>query len=52
MVYLGSKTKMATTVYKFDYVIRNLKKRNKKFYYFGKISSADRDEIYRIIYKW
>ena len=36
----------------FDYVIRNLKGQNKKFYDFGKISSADRDMIYRIIDKW
>ena len=36
----------------FDYVIRNLEERNKKFYDFGKISPADRDVIYRIIYKW
>ena len=37
---------------KFDYAIGNLKERNKKFYDFDKISSADRDVIYRIIYKW
>ena len=36
----------------FDYVIQNLKKQNKKFYNFGKISSAERNAIYRLIYKW
>ena len=36
----------------FDYVISNLKRKKKKFYDFGKISSADRNVIYRIIHKW
>ena len=31
----------------FDYVIENLRKQNKKFYNFGKISSADKNIIYR-----
>ena len=36
----------------FHYVIQNLKKQNKKFYNFGKISSAERNDIYRLIYNW
>ena len=34
----------------FDYVIENLRKQNKKFYNFGKISSADKNIIYRVIW--
>ena len=37
----------------FDYVIENLRKQNKKFYNFGKISSADKNIIYRLIWnRW
>ena len=35
----------------FDYVIDNLKKQNKKFYDFGRISCQDKNVIYRIIWK-
>ena len=34
----------------FDYVIENLRKQNKKFYNFGKISSEDKNIIYRLIW--
>ena len=33
----------------FQFVINNLRKRNKKFYDFGKISSTDKNIIYRLI---
>ena len=33
----------------FQFVINNLRKRNRKFYDFGKISSADKNMIYRLI---
>ena len=36
----------------FEYVIKNLKEKNENFYNFGRISSADRKVIYRIIHKW
>ena len=32
----------------FDYVIENLRKQKKKFYNFGKISSADKNIIYSL----
>ena len=32
-----------------QFVINNLRKRNKKFYNFGKISSAGKNMIYRLI---
>ena len=35
----------------FNYVIDNLKKQNKKFYNFGRISSQDKNIIYRLIWK-
>ena len=35
----------------FEYVIKNLKEKNKIFYNFGRICSADRKVIYRIIHK-
>ena len=35
----------------FGYVINNLKKQNKKFCYFGRIFSEDKNFIYRIIWK-
>ena len=47
-----AKQKSQPQIINFDYVFRNLKKRNKKFYDFGKISSADRDVSYTIICKW
>ena len=33
-----------------QFVINNLRKRNKQFYNFGKISSADKNIIYRLIW--
>ena len=36
----------------FEYVIKNLRQQNKQFYNFGRISPADRNMIYRLIYKW
>ena len=33
----------------FQFVINNLRKRSKKFYDFGKISSTDKNIIYRLI---
>ena len=35
----------------FEYVIKILKEKNKSFYNFGRICSADRKAIYRIIHK-
>ena len=35
----------------FNYVIERLKKQDKKFYNFGRISSQDKNVIYRIIRK-
>ena len=35
----------------FQYVIQNLKKKNKKFYNFGRICLADKNVIYRLITK-
>ena len=36
----------------FEYVIKNLNEKNKNFYNFGRICSADRKVIYRTIHKW
>ena len=36
----------------FNYLIENLRKQNKQFYNFGKICSADKNVIYRLIYMW
>ena len=36
----------------FEYVIKNLKIMNKKFYDFGRICSVDKKIIYRVIHKW
>ena len=33
----------------FQYIINNLRKKSKKFYDFGEISSADKNVIYRLI---
>ena len=35
----------------FEYVIKNLKEKNKNFYNFGRVCSADREVIFRIINK-
>ena len=40
-----------STFLDFDYVINNLKNRNKKFYNFSNIYSADKNVIYRLITK-
>ena len=36
----------------FKCVIENLRRQNKQFYNFGKICSANKNVIYRLIYKW
>ena len=35
----------------FEYAIKNLKEKNKNFYNFGRVCSADREVIFRIINK-
>ena len=35
----------------FEYVIKNLREKNKNFYNFGRVCSADREVIFRIINK-
>ena len=35
----------------FEYVIKNLKEKNKNFYNFGRVCSADREVIFRITNK-
>ena len=46
-----TKTQWQNNYIDFDYVIENIKNQNRKLFDFGKISSADRARIYRLIWK-
>ena len=45
------KTYWQSEFFDFNYVISNIRQQNKKLFNFGKISSADRSMIYRLIWK-
>ena len=47
----AAKTHWQSELFDFDYVISNIRQQNKKLFNFGKISSADRSRIYRLIWK-
>ena len=48
----ATKEKWSSSFIDFDYVIKNLKRQNKNFFDFGRISSQDRNKIYVIIGKY
>ena len=49
MVRRDAKERWELSYKNFQYLINNLRKKNKKFYDFGKIGSADETVIYRLI---